>query len=172
MGPTTYGEFKDLVRASKRAWHVEFRDTYNVESEDEPFRRFLAGEHDSYDWLGEWLQFISKVTASGVAVQRMRLVSIPHCDYTRWGLTVAPHNIEAGEEIRYLPRTRTADLVPPAEDYWLLDDDTLVLSVFSDDGRQGGFARETDPQLVAQCRDTRDQLWPRAIPYDEYVRTY
>jgi hypothetical protein len=171
MESLTYDEFKDLVRASKRAWHVEFRDAYNVAIEDEPFRRFRAGEYDSYEWLDEWLQFIREVTEAGVTVQRVRLVSVPHGDYTRWGLVVAPHNIEAGEEIRYLPRSMAADLDLPSEDYWLLDDNVLVLSVFSGGGRTGGFARETDSRLVAHCRLVRDQIWPRAIPYAEYVRT-
>jgi uncharacterized protein DUF6879 len=43
------------------------------------------------------------------------------------------------------------------------------LSVFSPDGRTGGFARESSPELLRQCLIARDQLWDRAIPYAQYA---
>ena len=55
------------------------------------------------------------------------------------------------------------------EDFWLFDDDTLILSVFSADGRTGGFARESAPELVRQCVAVRYQVLERAIPYPQYV---
>jgi hypothetical protein len=168
MERLTYDEFKALLGASKRAWHVELRDTYNVQSEDEPFERFLNGESDSYAWFDEWLALIREVTAAGVAVQRARIVTVPHCDYTRWGFAVAPRSIHAGEDIRYLPRHLAEDIDLPQEDYWLFDDDTLVLSIFSEDGRTGGFAREPDRDSTAHCRAVRDQVWSRAVPFAEY----
>lgn len=68
-----------------------------------------------------------------------------------------------------MPRHMTEDIEFPDEDYWLLDDAKLVLSVFSDDGRTGGFALGTGPQLLARCLAVRDQVWDRAIPYARYV---
>jgi len=120
-------------------------------------------------WHQDWLNFLRQATAAGVAVQRVRLATIPHTDYVRWGLDVSPLNIEAGEDIRYLPRRLTADIELPDEDYWLLDDDTLILSVFSADGRTGGFPREPGPKLLRQCLVARDQVWDRAITYAQYV---
>lgn len=70
---------------------------------------------------------------------------------------------------RYLPRHLTEDVDLPGEDFWLLDDDVLVLSVFSPDGRTGGFARSSSPELLKQCIAVRDQVWKRAIPYTEYA---
>jgi hypothetical protein len=40
MEALTYEDFKALACARKRAFHLKLRDTYNVESEDEPFRRW------------------------------------------------------------------------------------------------------------------------------------
>ena len=169
MEPLSYESFKALALASKRAFHLEQQDSYNVASEDEPFGRWLRHEPDDYAWHQDWLSFLRQATVAGVAVQRVRLASAPHSDYIRWGLDVSPLNIKAGEDIRYLPRHLTKDIELPDEDYWLLDDDTLILSVFSADGRTGGFAREVDPKLLAQCLTVREQVWNRAIPYAEYV---
>jgi hypothetical protein len=170
MESLVYDEFTALLKASKRAWHLEMKDAYQVEKEDQPFRRFIDGEPDDYEWHAGWIRLVREVTDAGVAVQRARIVTVPHSDYTRWGLVVAPTNIEAGEDIRYLPRYLAEDVDFPREDYWLFDDDVLVLSIFSDDGRTGGFAREADRDLTAHCRAVRDQVWSRAIPYAEYVR--
>jgi hypothetical protein len=84
-------------------------------------------------------------------------------------LDVSPLNIKAGEDIRYLLRHLTSDIDLPQEDFWLLDDDLLILSVFSHDGRTGGFARSSSPELLRQCIKVRDQVWQRAIPYAEYT---
>jgi hypothetical protein len=169
MEPLSYEDFKALACTRKRAFHLEQRDTYNVAAEDEPFSRWLRGEPDDYAWHRDWLMFLRQATAAGVQVQRVRLASIPHSHYIRWGLDVSPLNIKAGEDIRYLPRHLAEGIELPGEDYWLLDDDTLILSVFSADGRTGGFARESDPELLRQCLAVRDQVWERAIPYAQYV---
>jgi hypothetical protein len=169
MEALTYKDFKALALTHKRAFHLELRDTYNVESEDEPFRRWRDGEQDDYAWHAEWASFVRQATAAGVQFQRVRLASVPHTAYIRWGLDVSPLNIKAGEDIRYLPRNLASDIELPAEDFWLLDDDLLILSVFSPDGRTGGFARSSSPELLRQCIAVRDQVWKRAIPYAEYA---
>lgn len=169
MEPVSYEDFKALARARKRAFHLEQRDAYNVEPEDEPFGRWLRGEPDDYAWHADWLDFVRHATAAGVQVQRVRLASLPLTDYIRWGLDVSPLNIDAGEDIRYLPRHLAEDIKLPDEDYWLLNDDVLVLSVFSADGRTGGFARPSSTELLRQCAAVRDQVWERAVPYSQYV---
>ncbi len=169
MEPLGYEDFKALAAACKRAFHLEQKDTYNIAAEDEAFGRWLRGEQDDYAWHRDWLSFLRRVTAAGVQVQRVRLVTIPHTAYTRWGLDVARLNVEAGEDIRYLPRGLVRDIGLPGEDFWLLDDHQLILSVFSPDGRTGGFAREVDAELLGRCRAVRDKVWDRAIPYARYV---
>jgi hypothetical protein len=169
MEALTYEDFKALALSHGRAFHLEQRDTYNVESEDEPFGRWLDGVPDDYAWHAEWASFVRQATTAGVQFQRVRLASEPHTDYIRWGLDVSPLNIKAGEDIRYLPRHLASDIELPEEDFWLLDDDLLILSVFSADGRTGGFALPSSPELLRQCIAVRDQVWRRAIPYAEYA---
>lgn len=55
MEPLSYEGFKTLALASKRAFHLEQRDAYNVAAEDEPFGRWLRGEPDDYAWHQDWL---------------------------------------------------------------------------------------------------------------------
>jgi hypothetical protein len=168
MEQITYGQFKELVRSGRRAWHLELRDTYNVEQEDVPFGKWRRGEHDDFAWLAEWLSFVRDVTSAGVRVERLRVVTEPHSPYTRWSLSHTRLNVDAGEDVRYLPRHLAPDIEFPAEDCWLIDDDQLVLSLFQPDGRSAGYGREEDPALTARYRAVRDTTWPRATPYADY----
>jgi hypothetical protein len=169
MEQLTYDDFKAMARTSRRAFHLELSDDYNIASEDEPFGKWQRGEPDDYAWHQDWLRFLREATAAGIRVQRVRVVSLPHTGYTRFGLAIGRLNTEAGEDLRYLPRDLTQGIDLPGEDYWLLDDDRLVLSVFSEDGRTGGFALETSEQLLQQCLAARQQVWELATPYAEYV---
>jgi hypothetical protein len=169
MRPIEYRQFEDMLRGSKRAWHLELRDTYNVEYEQAHFERWLRGEPDDYAWMNDWLGFIRELSMTGVQVERLRIVTEPHTDYTRWSMAVTELNVSAGENVRYLPRAQTADIDFPEEDCWLLNEDRLILSLFQPDGGAGGFAVETEPGMVARYRAVQQKAWPRGIAYDEYV---
>nr|WP_330183241.1 DUF6879 family protein [Nocardia sp. NBC_01503] len=96
----------ELLREARHdAFHLEVRDRYGVPGEDEPFQRFLNNEPFDYrEWFRDWSQFVQTLTGSGVSVSRLRVVTVPHSEYQRWSLTIAPMNVEAGEDVRYLPR--------------------------------------------------------------------
>src|SRR5437868_6745053 len=125
-----FDEFKEMFRGAKRAFHLELRDEYNVTKEDEPFRKWCAGEPDDYAWIQNWLRFMRDVTDEGASVQRVRVFTEPPTKYVQWEISMSPMNIAAGEDVRYLPRLGTSGIDIPADDYWLFNEDELVLSVF------------------------------------------
>jgi hypothetical protein len=162
--------FEGLFRAFDRsAFHLEVQDSYHTSEESGPFQLFLTGGNDDFDWHRPWLRLIREVTDAGKSVTRARVVSVPHGDYTRWGLNVAEHNIAAGEDIRWLPRDhiRSEDLT--TDDFWLFDDNRVVFTVFEPTGQFAGGAVTTDPMIVARCRTVRDRVWATAIPHHQYV---
>jgi hypothetical protein len=167
--PIKREDFRALFRSSRRAFHLELRDAYGVDEENGPFLAWLNGDPDDFRWRVSWLAHVREVTSAGTAVHRARVVTEPHTDYVRWEMAMDPANIQAGEEIRYLPRRLAEGVDLPEEDCWLFDDDTLVLSLFQPDGRSGGFALADDPVLLDRYRRVRDQVWSRAIPYADYV---
>lgn len=57
----------------------------------------------------------------------------------------------------------------PADDFWMLDDDRVMFTVFEPDGRSAGGALTCDEWIVNYCRSVRDRLWAAAVPHDEYV---
>ncbi len=163
-------EFLHLFKTFKReAFHLEVEDSYHTSGEAGPFQLFLDGQPDDFSWFEQWTSLVKEVTDSGKRMSRVRVVSVPHVDYQRWGLTVAPRNIAAGEEILYLPRHLIDPRDLSTDDWWLFDDERVVFSIFKPDGEGGGGAQTLDPAIVALCRDVRDQVWRQAIPYEQYV---
>ena len=152
------------------AFHLEVEDAYHTPDESEPFQKFLNGEPDDFEWHRPWLELIRKATKSGKRVERVRIVSEPHVDYTRWGLSVAPLNIDAGEDIRWLPRQTTKGMDLTADDFWLIDDERVVFTIFTPEGRFSGGAETVDPIIVERCVRVRDQAWSAAIPQSKYVK--
>ncbi|PPJ39877.1 hypothetical protein C5E45_01775 [Nocardia nova] len=159
--------FPDLLRTCKReAFHLEVLDSYVEPGESEPLQRFPTGEPDDYAWFTPWTDLVRETVSRGVAVTRIRIVSVPHTDYTRFSMRVAELNTAAGEDIRYLPR-HDAGEVPP-DDFWLFDDETVIFSAFGDSGGWSG-AMTTDPGIAEYAVGLKQRFWSLGAPFRDYV---
>jgi hypothetical protein len=155
------------------ACRVEIRERYNSEIGREAFRRFLAGEPEDYAWHRSWLDKIARDRAAGKRWQRIRIVSVPPSDYTRYGLTVARLNVSAGEDIRYLRRDIAAQLGLAPYDAWLFDASQLVRLHFNDaDDTFHGAEVVTEAGIVARHREWWSLAWQRAQPLDAFAASY
>jgi len=166
----TGDDFDNLFRTfEESAFHLELKDSYHVPEESGPFALFLEGRPDDFAWHQPWLNIVREASSAGKSITRVRVVSVPHTNYVRWGLSVAPLNIGAGEDVRWLPRHRAADIDFPPDDYWLFDDGRVVLTVFHPDGRFLGGREPADAKVIDQCRRAHEQAWALAIPHGRYI---
>ena len=63
------------------------------------------------------------------------MLAEPPSDYQRWMMWAEPWHSAAGEHISYMPRSRAEDLrLPLANDWWLLDDERLIVMRFTSEG--------------------------------------
>jgi uncharacterized protein DUF6879 len=149
------------------AFRLEPRDRYNSPGEQEPLRRFLQGEPDDLAWNRPWLDLMAKHAAQGRIVSRVRMVSVPLSDYSRFGFWCAGFAAQAGEDIRYLDRARAGGL--PDFDYWLFDSKRVARLHFDDDDQLLGAEIITDPALVVELSAARDDAWHRSVARDEFM---
>jgi hypothetical protein len=132
-------------------------------------RQFVAGEPVDMDWFANWLALIRQVSADGKRFRRVRVVSTPLTDYSRFAVFCSKYTNEAGEDIRYLERDRAEGL--PEYDYWLFDSRLLVRMHFTDDDDFLGGEVIEDPAVVVQHNHWRDAAWHRAVQQDEFDAT-
>lgn len=162
--------FSELIAATTRsAVHLEMRDGYTPD--DPVFRRWLAG--DEIDWAREaspgWYNTVQEAVGRGVVMRRARVVSEPLADYIRFEYACTPElNLAAGEDVRWLPRSRTLDLCLPGLDFWVFDDHAVRAHHFSGAGRSLGPELVTDPAVIKHCADAFAAVWERAIPHKAY----
>lgn len=153
------------------AFRLETLPVYGVASEDEEFRRFLAGEPRPDKELADspWLHRVRGFTGSGRRVQRVHVVTPPLSDYLRyemeWGYDF---NIVAGEDVRIIETESPSDLPFAAnEDFWLFDDKHVVLMRYEPDGTQIDrlLLEDVDVADYVACKDTAMRM---ATPYEQY----
>jgi hypothetical protein len=112
---------------------------------------------------------ISEATAQGRRFSRVRVVSVPLTDYSRFGVWCARFTNGAGEDIRYLPRGQARAAELPNHDYWLFDSRKLVKMNFDDADRFLGGEVIEDPSVIVQHNYWRDAAWHRAVRRDEFT---
>jgi hypothetical protein len=112
--------------------------------------------------LGAWMHQVTAQTAVGKTVGRVRIVDSPTTDYQRWMAWMDKWNIEAGEQIDYLPRADLAQ-IPPSPfgdaDWWLFDeampDARVMIMHFTETGYRHCVELETDLAAVTAAADFR-----------------
>lgn len=170
MAELTEGQFFELFETFEHtAFRLEVRESY-AGVDDAAFREFQAGMLPNLDSYESWMQNIRDQRARGKRVERVRVVSKPWSDYTRFGLWACQSTIGAGEDIRYLERDQANSLGLPDHDYWLFDSRTAVVIHFDD--RTNAMLRwelAPDPARVVQYNYRRDAAWHYAVPRDDYV---
>lgn len=151
------------------AFRLEVRDRYNVDYERAPLARFLADK--SLDLSpGDWSRRVRADVAAGKWMGRVRVVSEPHTDYTRYLLNVTRRNVAAGEDIRYLPRNEARRLgVPEGEDFWLFDSRQYLVLHCDDDDEPFRYELVDDPVEVLRRCQIRDLAWHHAIRWEDYA---
>ena len=76
--------------------------------------------------------------------------------------------VDAGEDIRWVPRRLVSTVALPGNDFWLFDDEVAVFILFAGNGLVVDSLATTDPAAVQFCRSAFDAVWKLAIPNSEY----
>lgn len=160
-------EWAELFHSFRRsAWRWECQGTYREPGEREPFRLWRKGRRDD-SFLDGWLAKVRGWCAQGKTFRRVRMVTEPPTEYLRWMFEVTDLNVAAGEDIRWISETDARRLGMPGHDFYLLDDERVVIMHFGDDGLAGAEVT-SDPAVLAEHQRWRDRVWPVAVPHAQF----
>jgi hypothetical protein len=172
----TFVSGPDFVRFARSyqhtAFRLEVRDNYADAEEAIHVRRFLAGEPDDDSWMDDWLGMILRRTLEGQHIERVRVVSEPWSDYTRFGLNLSRLNTAAGEDIRYMARERALELGLPEYDFWLIDAKQMCILRHDEHDVLLGADVITDPAAVVEHCHYREIARHYATPRADYISQY
>ena len=166
---------EDWTRLWESFQHIAFRletlPEYRVAAERGRMELFLSGAPKPPGYGEGWHKRLREYRETGKHVRRVRVVGPELTDYQRREFAWAyPGNAEAGEEIRVLREEQARALTLPDQDFWLFDDQTVVLMRYEADGTQLGRERliEAEPDLYARYGRT---AWEAAVGLDEFAES-
>lgn len=168
----TPDDFRNLVRHFEHAaWRLETLPVYTLEEELPEVERYRAGNPTpppELSWYREWLDQIAKATNEGKRIERVRISTEPPTLYQQWESWAGQWNVRAGEQIRYISRSRALEIGLPVDggDWWLFDSLRLAKMRFDPDGRPCGGEIITDPAEVIQACAWRDLAVHYSAPTD------
>ena len=114
QGPGQHSFAELLASTHRSVICFEMRDSY-----DQTVKGFAewqaTGGTGAYEW-GDHLDVVRAAVARGVTIRRVRVVSEPLSEYLRWEHACTDVNVSAGEDVRWLPRTKATDLLLPGAD--------------------------------------------------------
>ncbi|MGW7196002.1 DUF6879 family protein [Streptomyces chryseus] len=149
------------------AWRLETRRGYASDRQGARYQAFTRGIEPEPEPDHPWNVNVRQRTAQGAQFSRVRIIDEPPTDGQRFLMATAAGNVEAGEDIRVLPRSAAERLELPDFDLWLFDSRVLVRMHIDDSDTTIGVEIVDDPaQVLAACR-ARDAAWPHAIPTAE-----
>jgi hypothetical protein len=119
--------------------------------------------------MQDWLTMIRAATEAGKRFSRVRVVSLPLSDYSRFGVWCSQFTNGAGEDIRYLPREEANTAKLPTYDYWLFDSRKLARMHFDDDDSFLGAEIVDDPAVIVAHNYWRDVAWHYAVRRDDFA---
>lgn len=171
MTPVTDEEFEELLQGgfASEAVHLEMRDAYGTAVELPYMAKWAAGEPDDLEWLQGWCTTLREHGKAGRSVRRARIVSEPVSDYQRWSYSIAYPMVEAGEDIRWVPRRLVSSAALPGNDFYLFDDRLAVFLLYAGNGLGTGKMSSTEPADLRLCRSAFDAAWKLSIPHREYA---
>jgi hypothetical protein len=170
MQPASYDDLNALCRGIRKSFvHLETRDAYGTEVELPHMAAWRRGEPDDFAWLGWWREMLRGHRAAGRTCRRARVVSEPLTDYQQWTLSHVSLFVDAGEDIRYVPRPRLATVsLPGSGDFYVFDDELVMFLHYAGTGTNTAFETTSDPDTVQVCLRAFEAVWDRGIPAREY----
>jgi hypothetical protein len=152
--------YRALYGITRTAFRWEAQPALALGYEREHVGLFLEGHPvppPEIEWWRPWLDRIARMTSEGKRFSRVRVIEEPPTDYQRWMIWSGQWNITSGEQITYLSRESAVQLaIPTACDWWLLDDERLIMMRYTPAGEIDSKEVITDPGVVARHREWRD----------------
>lgn len=171
MTPVSDEQFDELLKSGfqRAAVHLETRDAYGTATELPHMARWAAGEPDDLEWLQGWCGTLRRHVKAGRLVRRARVVSEPLSDYQRWSHSIAWPMVEAGEDIRWVPRRLVSSVALPGNDFYLFDDRLAVFLLYTGNGLSAGMLSSAEPADLRLCRSAFEAAWELSVPHREYA---
>ncbi|GAA2987583.1 DUF6879 family protein [Streptomyces fulvorobeus] len=149
------------------AFRLETRRGYATDRSGARFQAFMGDTDPAPEPDHPWNVNVRAKAEQGARFSRVRIVDDPPTDGQRFLMATAAGNVDAGEDIRVLPRAHAEQLGLPNCDLWLFDSRILVRMHIDDTDTTIGVELVEDPGEVLDACRARDAALAAARPSAE-----
>ena len=112
-----------------------------------------------------WWEFLELKQKEGVKTERVRLVREPLSDYVRWELEIHKQSMQHGDDIRVLTAEKINSSLEALQDFWLIDEHTVLKMQYSPAGEYHGFSASPEMQVAL---DAKNYLLSNSISLSDF----
>lgn len=166
----TMDELAKLLRRIERsAFRLETLSEYSAPGEAALLRAFFDGHAlpPRTPETDPWLRMVADSINTGRSWSRVHVIERPLTRYLQFELIGYLGNLAAGEDVRIASRdSQPGPLDELNQDFWMLDEDAVVVMRYDQDNRLVDIERSPD---VATFRQHRDLAVAHSIPLADYL---
>ncbi|MGW1427577.1 DUF6879 family protein [Streptomyces sp. NPDC001108] len=157
-----------FVEIKQEAWRLETLQQYLVAHEAEEFAAFREGRVIAPYATSAYTERVSRQRAEGKRNGRVHIVTQPLSDYLRFEF-VRYYEVHsrAGDDIRILDVTNRPNPLGGVRDFWMFDQNEVVLMNYEEDGRQ--ISREVFEGDVSSFIEYQRVAITESVPFEEYM---
>ncbi|MBA9003069.1 DUF6879 family protein [Thermomonospora cellulosilytica] len=157
----------ELIGNARSVLKLELRDDYAVDRE--LFAAWRAGDFEAVARSAQASRDkVAARVAAGMSLRRVKVVSEPLSEYQRFAFDYSEHAVDAGEDIRWVPRRLVSTVLLPGNDFFVLDDEMVIFNVLDGANDRAEQQLYRDAEVVKLCRDSFEAAWAVSIPHREY----
>jgi hypothetical protein len=157
----------ELIDDTRDLLKLELRDSYLIDRDD--LEAWRSGDQAkvaaSY---GLWRDEVASWVAAGRSMRRVRVISEPLSDYQRMSVEFSGLAVDAGEQLRWLPRRLVSAIALPGNDCFVLDGKTAMFNVLDGNADRAEIQLTTSTEVLTFCLDAFERAWALAVPHREY----
>jgi hypothetical protein len=163
------GDFFEQFQRS--AWRLETRPFYGADADE--FQRYQHGQSPTAEHQRQrqrWIDRIARATSAARTIGRVLVVTGPLTPYLRWRVETGRGHAAAGEDIRIADCAQHPALAEVDSDFWIFDDERVLLLEYDPQGAFLGSRQVTDRAIIERCLRERNLAIACSVPLEEFLQ--
>lgn len=168
---------KNWKNASKSIFRLEGLAEYRLAEEVELIEKWKRGEMNpnSNPYWQKWIKSLKSAKDKGITVQRVRVAKEPLPDYIKFEIDLwQKFSTKSGEEIYFIGVAEYQEIIASLgfnpKDFWLFDDNNLLIFNYDKAGKFSGEILIADGGMIKRYSGLKTKLLQKATPMASFVK--
>ena len=162
------------IASKSEIFRLQLLNEYHVEEEEKVFNEYKEGKQvnlqNDINTI-EWLKKLKNKKVEGVRNINLMVIDLPLSDYLKFSVnTYLLDQKRYGRESFFIEREKVAEIVRGVQDYWLFDNEKLLLMNYDNGGH---FLSASEPMadmaIVSRYIRLKEAMLTKAMPMEKFL---